>query len=218
VPHLLQDLDIALDSRNILLTKTMANIYGGESSWLWDDAGKKPKLNWGNNKKEKGKELDMVTPGLLSEQELKERLKGLTPDQQEVVRQEQQLYKARAKIRRQEQLRDLIKATGLKDIPRGKGKITAAYQLSVALLDLLVPLEKEHLVEHIQQELGLLELKKIKRPKYTPEDEETILRMAAEGYKDREIADTIQRPLPSVTRKRKELQASQNGRHLQETV
>jgi len=160
----------------------------------------------------------MVTPGLLSEQELKERLKGLTPDQQEVVRQEQQLYKARAKIRRQEQLRDLIKATGLKDIPRGKGKITAAYQLSVALLDLLVPLEKEHLVEHIQQELGLLELKKIKRPKYTPEDEETILRMAAEGYKDREIADTIQRPLPSVTRKRKELQASQNGRHLQETV
>lgn len=196
----------------------MANIYGGESSWLWDDAGKKTKINWGNSKKDKGKELNMVTPGLLSEKELKEHLKGLSPDQQEVVLQEQQLYKARAKIRRQDQLRELIKATGLKDIPRGKGKITAAYQLSVALLDLLVPLEKERLVEHIQQELGLLELKKIKRPKYTADDEATIIRMAAEGYKDREIADEIQRPLPSVTRKRKELQANQNGRHLQETV
>ena len=33
--------------------------------------------------------------------------------------------------------------------------------------------------------------------------------MAAEGCRDKEIARAIQRPLPSVSRKRKELQAKQ---------
>ena len=188
----------------------MANIYGGESSWLWDEGNKKGKLNWGA-KKGPGKELEMVTPGILTDKELKERLKGLTPQQQEVVIQEQELYKARAKIRRQEKLRELVKSTGLKDVQKGKSKITAIYQLSEALLDLLEPSEKERLLEHIQTELGILELKRIKRPKYTREDEETILRMASEGRRDREIADVIKRPLPSVTRKRKELQEKQNG-------
>ena len=182
----------------------MANIYGGESSWLWEEAGKS-KLNWSNKK---GKGLDMVTPGLLTDQELKDRLKGLSPDQRGVILQEQELYKARAKIRRQERLRDLVKSTGLKDIHRGRGKITAAYQMSVALLDLLTETEKQRLDQYIQEEMGLVEFKKVKRPKYTKEDEQTILRMAAEGCRDREIADEIQRPLPSVTRKRKELQAS----------
>ena len=182
----------------------MANIYGGESSWLWEEAGKS-KLNWSNKK---GKGLDMVTPGLLTDQELKEKLKGLSPDQRQVVLQEQELYKARAKIRRQERLRELVKSTGLKDFQRGRGKITAAYQLAVALLDLLTETEKQRLDQYIQEEIGILELKKVKRPKYTKEDEETILSMAAKGCRDREIADKINRPLPSVTRKRKELQAN----------
>ena len=47
----------------------------------------------------------------------------------------------------------------------------------------------------------------MKRPPYTREEEETILRMAAEGRRDKEIAQQINRPIPSVTRKRKELQA-----------
>lgn len=189
----------------------MANIYGGESSWLWDEGSKKAKLNWGAKKNGPLKELEMVTPGLLSDKELKERLKGLTPDQQKVVIQEQELYKARAKIRRQDKLRELIKSTGLKDVQKGKTTITGAYQLSEALLELLAIQEKERLVEHIQAELGLLELQRVKRPKYTREDEETILQMAAEGRRDREIADAIKRPLPSVTRKRKELQEKLNG-------
>jgi hypothetical protein len=183
----------------------MANIYGGESSWLWEEAGKS-KLNWSNKK---GKGLDMVTPGLLTDQELKDRLKGLSPDQRGVILQEQELYKARAKIRRQERLRDLVKSTGLKDIHRGRGKITAAYQMAIALLDLLTEAEKQRLDQYIQEEMGMVEFKKVKRPKYTKDDEETILRMAAEGCRDREIADEIKRPLPSVTRKRKELQAQQ---------
>ena len=193
----------------------MANIYGGESSWLRDEGGKKAKLNWGA-KKGPGKELEMVTPGLLSDKELKERLKGLTPEQQQVIIQEQELYKARAKIKRQEKLRDLIKATGFKDVHKGKSKVTAVFQLSQALLDLMVPAEKERLAEQIQAELGLLELKKIKRPKYSEEDEQTIIRMAAEGRRDREIADAIRRPLPSVTRKRKELQEKLNGNETSE--
>ena len=45
-----------------------------------------------------------------------------------------------------------------------------------------------------------------KRPPYTREEEETILQMAAEGRRDKEIAQQINRPIPSVTRKRKELQ------------
>ena len=70
---------------------------------------------------------------------------------------------------------------------------------------MLTAYEKERLVK-VLQEGGEL-AGKVKRPPYTAEDEATILRMASEGRRDKEIAQAINRPLPSVTRKRKELQA-----------
>lgn len=180
----------------------MANIYGGESSWILDEEGKKGKGGWGSKK---SKDSAMVTSGILSKSDLKERLKGLTTEQCQVVLKEQELYWARAKIRRQEQFKEFVRLSGFRDRPRGRGKISANFQFTVAMLDLLTTHEQDRLARYLQE--GGSRKQKIKRPKYTSEDETIILRMAAEGRRDKEIAETISRPLPSVTRKRKELQA-----------
>jgi hypothetical protein len=182
----------------------MANIYGGESSWLWDEAGKKGKSGWGSKK---SKDSDMVTPGLLPESELKEHLKELTHEQRQVVLKEQELYRARVMIRRQERLKEFVKSSGFKDQPKGRGRISATLQFVVAMLDLLSTYERDRLAVILED--GGASDKKVRRPRYMPEDEATILRMAAEGHRDKEIARAIQRPLPSVSRKRKELQANQ---------
>ena len=97
--------------------------------------------------------------------------------------------------------------SGFKDLPRGRGRISAAYQFVQALLDLLNKHELDRLASFLAQ--GGANQQTVKRPKYSKEDNATILRMAAEGRRDREIADVINRPLPSVTRKRKELQDGQ---------
>lgn len=180
----------------------MANIYGGQSSWL-DNAESTKKSGWGSKKN--NKESSMVTQGLLTEADLQARLKGLTMEQKQVVLKEQELYRARAKIRKQEKFREFVKQSGFKDRPKGRGKISATFQFTLAVTEMLTAYEKERLVK-VLQEGGEL-AGKVKRPPYTAEDEATILRMASEGRRDKEIAQAINRPLPSVTRKRKELQA-----------
>jgi len=181
----------------------MANIYGGQSSWL-EESEKSKKGGWGSKK---NKDTSMVTQGLLSDTELKARLKGLNAEQKQVVLKEQELYRARAKIRRQERFREFVKQSGFRDRPQGRGKISATFQFALAMTEMLTTYEKERLVK-VLQEGGEL-AGKVKRPPYTREDEATILRMAAEGRRDKEIAQAINRPLPSVTRKRKELQSRQ---------
>ena len=178
----------------------MANIYGGQSSWL-DEAEGSKKGVWGSKK---NKDTSMVTQGLLSDADLKARLKGLTSEQKQVVLKEQELYRARAKIRRQERFKEFVKQSGFRDRPQGRGKITATFQFALAVTEMLTVYEKERLVKTLQEGGELSG--KVKRPPYTREEEETILRMAAEGRRDKEIAQQINRPIPSVTRKRKELQ------------
>ncbi len=186
----------------------MANIFGGQSSWLWDDAGKKSKKAGGGVKTN---DMEMLTPGLLKGKELKARLKGLSHEERQVILQEQELYRARGRIRRQDRLKEFVKMSGFKDLPRGRGRISATYQFVQALLDLLNKHELNRLASFLAH--GGVSQQTVKRPKYTKEDKSTILRMAAEGRRDREIADAINRPLPSVTRKRKQLQADQASSH-----
>ena len=145
----------------------------------------------------------MVTQGLLSDADLKARLKGLTSEQKQVVLKEQELYRARAKIRRQERFKEFVKQSGFRDRPQGRGKISATFQFALAVTEMLTVYEKERLVKTLQEGGELSG--KVKRPPYTREEEEAILRMAAEGRRDKEIAQQINRPIPSVTRKRKEL-------------
>ena len=126
----------------------MANIYGGESSWILDEEGKKGKGAWGSKK---SKDSAMVTSGILSKSDLKERLKGLTTEQCQVVLKEQELYWARAKIRRQEQFKEFVRLSGFRDRPRGRGKISANFQFTVAMLDLLTTHEQDRLARYLQE-------------------------------------------------------------------
>ena len=64
----------------------------------------------------------MLTQGLLSDADLKARLKGLTSEQKQVVLKEQELYRARAKIRRQERFKEFVKQSGFRDRPQGRGQ------------------------------------------------------------------------------------------------
>ena len=176
----------------------MANIYGGQSSWL-DEAEGSKKGVWGSKK---NKDTSMVTQGLLSDADLKARLKGLTSEQKQVVLKEQELYRARAKIRRQERFKEFVKQSGF----RSPSRTTRSHRLSNLHWPLLKcsPSMKRTFVKTLQEGGELSG--KVKRPPYTREEEETILQMAAEGRRDKEIAQQINRPIPSVTRKRKELQ------------
>ena len=142
----------------------------------------------------------MVTQGLLSDADLKARLKGTHFRAKASCQQERRLYRARAKIRRQERFKEFVKQSGFRDRRQGRGKISSTFQFALAVTEMLTVYEKERLVKTLQEGGELSG--KVKRPPYTREEEETILQMAAEGRRDKEIAQQINRPIPSTLAQR----------------